>query len=201
MKKVNFIALAMLALPVFSACTNGGDTEPKVKEELNAVLVEDLYAPGAHSGGQDTIYYSFESNEKIASQEGDWDIGFFGAKIFVNGGNSGDGKAEVALLKETIFDDLNAVPENAEFKVDTKEEGLAIPAQSGAGWYNYDSSTHFVTPIAGRVILVKTNAGNYVKMEILSFFKGNPPADEYELKDMYNYTFRYVLQPNGTKNF
>lgn len=206
MKKVNYFILAMLALPLFTACTDNDETEPEV--ELEAVLVEDLYAPSTarDENGQPTgetppfIYYSLESNSVVSSSSGDWDIAFKGTTIIVNNGVSGDGNAEASVLNGVIFDELESVPATAEFAIDT-EEGNAIPTGSGNGWYLYDHTTHYVTPIAGMVILVKTNAGNYAKLEVLSFFKGNPPAEELDVANMYYYTFRYVLQSNGTMNF
>ncbi|GGZ15938.1 hypothetical protein GCM10007049_05210 [Echinicola pacifica] len=200
MKKVNFIALLLMALPVFVACTSDDDTEPMVEEELEIVLVEDLHAAGAHSGGTDTIYYSLENNAIVPNKEGDWDLGFFGTSIFTSGGVYGSGSAQAAVIEETVFEELKEIPTSLVLAVDTKE-GLAIPTGMGNGWYNYDMTSHFITPIAGRVIVVKTNAGNYAKMDILSFFKGNPTTSEMALENMYYFTFRYVLQPNGTKTF
>lgn len=200
MKKVNFIALAMMVLPLFTACTNDEDTEPEVDEELEAVLVEDLYAPDNRVGGTDSVYFSLENNTIVSSKEDDWDIGFYGTKIVVNGGESGGGQVAATLLIETIFDELEMVPDDVVFRTDTKSDP-AIPNDMGNGWWSYDYTTHFVTPIAARVILVKTNAGNYAKLEVLSFFKGNPPAEERKLADMYYYTFRYMLQSNGTMTF
>ncbi|AWW32676.1 hypothetical protein DN752_22420 [Echinicola strongylocentroti] len=205
MKKVNFIALAMLAMPLFVACTNDEDTEPEVVEELEAVMVEDLYAPNSNPGSDDGqeydyVYYSFEKNTVVDSKDEDWDIAFKSTEIIVNGGVNGDGNVKGALLSGTVFEELEGLPDDMELSVDT-EEMNAIPNDMQNGWWNYDRSTHFVTPKAAIVLVFQTNSGNSVKMEILSFFKGNPPAEEYELRDMYHYTFRYVLQPNGTKTF
>ncbi|WP_236252826.1 HmuY family protein [Echinicola sp. 20G] len=198
MKKVNYFILAMLALPLFTACTDNDETEPEV--ELEAVLVEDLYAPGAQSGGTEFVYYSLENNAVVDSEDGDWDLGFFGTTIIVNNGVSGDGNAEAAVLDGLIFDELESVPTTAEFAVDT-EEGNAIPTGSGNGWYFYDQTTHIITPLAGVVILVKTNAGNYAKLEMISYYEGNPAHEDIDPFAGGYQTFRYTLQSNGTMNF
>lgn len=200
MKKVNFIALAMLALPLFTACTNDEDTEPEVEEELEAVLVEDLYAPGAQSGGTEFLYYSLENNVVVDSKEENWDIAFKGTTIIVNGGISGNGSAKATFLTESIFDELNEIPSSVEFNVDT-DQSMAIPTGSGNGWYQYDNTTHIITPLAAVVILVKTNAGNYAKLEMISYYEGNPAYEEIDPYAGGYITFRYMLQPNGTMNF
>lgn len=205
MKKVNFIALAMMALPLFAACTNDDDTESQVEGELEAVLVEDLFAPNSNPGSDDSqeydyVYFNFENSTVVDSKDEDWDIAFKSTEIIVNGGINGNGNVKGALLSGTVFEELKVLSDDVELTVDT-EEMNAIPNGMQSGWWNYDMSTHFVTPKAAVVLIFQTNSGNYVKMEILSFFKGNPPAEEYELKDMYHYTFRYVLQPNGTTTF
>ena len=56
-----------------------------------------------------------------------------------------------------------------------------------------------VSPIAGRVIIVKTADGKFAKLEILSYYK-NAPATPNAMTDMARYfTFRYVYQPDGSK--
>jgi hypothetical protein len=74
----------------------------------------------------------------------------------------------------------------------------AIPRGSGNGWYNYDGATNTISPIAGRVVMIKTADGKYAKMEIISYYKDAPVAPTSATADRY-YTFRYIYQPDGSK--
>ncbi|MDO9155766.1 MAG: hypothetical protein Q7U17_02765, partial [Sediminibacterium sp.] len=63
-----------------------------------------------------------------------------------------------------------------------------------------------VTPIPGRVLVVRTASGKYAKVEILNYYKGGTtPAttasDAIKLTTQRYYTFRFSFQPNGTKTF
>ncbi|GMQ25909.1 HmuY family protein [Algoriphagus sp. oki45] len=190
-----------LSLGFFSACSE--DT-PEPLVPLEAVLVEDLAAPndvidrvtGQVTEERPFQFFSLESNSLVSESE-DWDLAFKGTTIRVNA--SKDVKAAIVT---GIFEEINSVPSSAVFATDT-ESTFAIPTGSGSGWYNYNPATFTVTPIPGRVILVQTAAGNYSKIEILSYYKGNPPVAEINpmTTPSAHYTFRYVLQANGSMNF
>ena len=54
--------------------------------------------------------------------------------------------------------------------------------------------------------MIRTASGKYAKVEIIAYYKGGAtlaataPNAEKITKQRY-YTFRYIFQPNGTKNF
>jgi hypothetical protein len=207
MNKWNRLLAGMFMLALLTGCEDNGETKPKIN--LQAVTVENLHAPNDmidRSTGEilemrPFRYYSLETNEAVDNREGDWDIGFKGTTLIVNSGTSGPGTAQGTVVTGA-FDEINEVPSSAEFHSDGVD-GLAIPTGSGNGWYNYNPSTHIISPIPGRVVLIKTNAGNYAKMEILSYYQDNPPMAEVSGTTTPSpyYTFRYVLQPNGTTDF
>ena len=190
-----------LSLGFFSACSE--DT-PEPVVPLEAVLVEDLAAPndvidrvtGQVTEERPFQYFSLETNSLVSETE-DWDLAFKGTTIRVNAS-----KNVRAAVVTGIFEEINSVPASAVFATDTQST-FAIPTGSGSGWYNYNPATFTVTPIPGRVILVQTAAGNYSKIEILSYYKGNPPVAEINpmTTPSAHYTFRYVLQTNGSMNF
>ncbi|MBO0951994.1 HmuY family protein [Fibrella forsythiae] len=143
--------------------------------------------------------YSLRENKVIAntdSASNKWDIGFRGTTIIVNGGpiRSGQGGAYVHT---GTFEEVTTVPASATFAQDQSTSALAIPAVSGGGWYNYNSSTNIVTPIPGRVLVIKTGDGKYAKVEILSYYK-NAPATPTATSRSRFYTFRYAYQPDGS---
>ncbi|WP_288370571.1 HmuY family protein [uncultured Algoriphagus sp.] len=183
------------------SCDSNDDPTPIV--QLEATLVEDLAAPndvidrttGEVTEERPFQFFSLEQNALVSENE-DWDLAFKGTTIRVN-----NSKNVSAAVVNGIFEEITEVPANATFATDT-ETSFAIPTGSGSGWYNYNPATFTVTPIPGRVILVQTTAGNYSKIEILSYYKGNPPADQINpmTTPSAHYTFRYVLRPDGTTN-
>lgn len=199
-----FLLLASFAL---IGCNGDDDTNPT--EAPEAVLVQNLHAPGDvinRTTGQVTqvnpfVLFSFEDNQLVPAVGGNWDVGFKGTNIIVNSGVSGSGRARGGLLNG-IFDELNELPSSLVLREDT-QAALAIPNVSGEGWYNYNSANFTVSPIPGRILVFQTNNGKYVKMEILSYYRDAPPMEQvnaFTTPSAY-YTFRYVLQPNGTRRF
>lgn len=130
----------------------------------------------------ETAYFNLTSGKKVADASADWDIAFNRTTVMVNGGSSGRGNVAAALLDDTSFEKITKRPDTG-FKTDSEAE-KAIPTGSGNGWYEYNMADHSINPIPGRILIIKTSAGNYVKLEILSYYnKSNyNPA---------NYSFRY----------
>lgn len=188
----------------FTLISCGNDDTPEPVIPLEATLIQDLAAPNDvidRTTGQVTqarpfVFFSLET-QAIVSESQDWDIAFKGTTIRVN-----SSKNVTAALANGIFEELKEVPASAQFATDTPTT-FAIPTGSGAGWYNYNSATFTVTPIPGRILLFKTSKGNYVKMEILSYYRGNPPVAQINpmTTPSAHYTFRYILQPNGSQKF
>jgi len=207
MNKMNGLLTALLGLTIFTNCETNDDDQPEII--LDAVTVENIHAPndmidrvtGEVTEVRPFRYFSLEKNALVESQGGNWDVGFKGTTIIVNSGTSGSGNARAAVVSG-IFDELDEVPASASF-VSDGSGGMAIPTGSGNGWYNYNSSTRVISPIPGRILLFKTNGGNYAKVEILSYYQNNPPLAEVSSATTPGafYTFRYVLQPDGSKNF
>ncbi|MFP4093145.1 MAG: HmuY family protein [Cyclobacteriaceae bacterium] len=208
MKHLHSFTYLMLsgALLVFSSCE---EEEPVVAQEVEAVLIEDLVTEGSRMA-PDPTYFDLESGQVVDDEQAnttDWDIAFDNTSILVNSGISGPGQVEAQVM-ETGFDNLSEAPLDG-YQQDT-ESSLAIAAGSNNSWYTYTSSTpptNAVLPIPGRVIVLRTNEGNYVKMEILSWYKGNPDPSSEEFADFdtrpegRHFTFQYVLQPDGSRNF
>ena len=142
-----------------------------------------------------------------------WDIGFKGTTIIFNGGSSGPGQGTAQLLSEA-FVDVKEAPASG-YSADGSNTGcpsvetpagtfpgspLAICTGSDNGWYNYSGQTQLISPIAGRTIVMTTGEGLYAKVRILSYYRGNPDPPDPSAPSRH-YTFEYILQPDGTKNF
>ena len=177
--------------------------------DLAADTVTGLGADGRPQSAGTTTYYSLVDNKIIASTDAastKWDIAFSSTKILVNSGTSGPGLGGAFVFKG-LFDDLKTIPTDSSFATDNSNAAAyAIPLGSGKAWYTYDGLTTLVSPIAGRVLVIRTANGKYAKIEILNYYKGGVtlPAtasvSDKLFKQRY-YTFRYAYQPNGSKVF
>ena len=213
-KMVSKIAMVVGLSVALVACTKESGT---VVVPVSAITVKDLSADTVTGIGTDgrpqsagTItYYSLESNKQIASTDAattKWDVAFTSTKILVNSGTSGPGLGGAFVFKG-LFDDLKTIPADSLFATDNSNaSSYAIPWGSGKGWYTYDGLTTLVNPIAGRVLVIRTAAGKFAKIEILNYYKGGVtlPAtatDADKLTKQRYYTFRYTYQPNGSKTF
>ena len=134
-----------------------------------------------------------------------WDIGFRGTTIITNSGNSGPALGG-GFVFTGLYDDLKTIPADSVFKTDLAPASYAITSGSNRGWYVYNAPVNLVTPIPGRVLVIRTATGKYAKVEILNYYKGGvtPAAsasDDDKLKKQRFFTFRFIFQPNGTKTF
>ncbi|MCX6211935.1 MAG: HmuY family protein [Bacteroidetes bacterium] len=207
--------LASLVTFTLMACSKTSDTTVVNNTPVTAT-VKDLVADtvlgvdpktGPYSAGKYT-FYSIENNSIVPNTDSattKWDLAFMSTRILTNGGTSGTGKGG-AFIYKGLFEDIKTIAADSVFKTDNAPSAYAITTGSGKGWYNYDQLTSLITPIAGRVLVIKTASGKYAKLEILSYYKGgvtlSPTAsDADKLTKQRYYTFRFTYQPNGTTTF
>ncbi len=217
MKQIPLFFLGLLSTTlIFTACDDSSDdpgpsgpieaqTATNIPADANAVSGDPSQAPPPNF-----TLFSLETGEIVNDTDSAsnlWDIGLAGTTIIINGGTSGPGEAQAQVING-IFDEVTEAPETG-YQADS-ETGLAIPAGSGNGWYNYTGEGNppqAIIPIPGRIIVLKTAQGNYAKMEILSYYEGNPDTSSSEFVSFQtrpagrHYTFNYVVQPNGSRNF
>ena len=209
------VALCLIA--VFFACKK--DDNPVVTAPLNATTVNSLPAAPtsttvinttatsatATTGlqpvaptGKFTLF-SFRDKQQVANTDSatnKWDVGFRGTTIIVNGGPVRSGQGGAYIYTGT-FDELTTLPVSATFAQDQSATQLAIPTGAGNGWYNYNQTNNIISPIPGKVFVVRTGDGKYAKMEILSYYQGAPAAPDANSASRY-YTFRYIYQSDGS---
>ncbi|MCB2407320.1 HmuY family protein [Hymenobacter lucidus] len=205
-----FLRTALAALAVSSlsltSCDKDDDTTPGVTPTLEAKTVSNLApqpAPTSGSGQPGTprhyTFFSLAEGKEVPytdSASTKWDLAFRGTTILTNGGTSGPGQGG-AQVKTGLFAELTTAPD-AGYAQDAAT-GKAIPTGSGNGWYSYNATTHIISPIAGRVVVVRTATGKYAKLEVTNYYK-DAPATPTETTPSGYYTFRYVYQPDGSKN-
>jgi len=197
-----FLILSLAPIVLFSACSDsmtGADDEPM--SEIEIQQYEDLDAVGTDGS---FTFFSLLNGGIVASEDSattGWDIAIRGTTILTNSGVSGPGDGG-AILLDVPFDEVSIAPESG-YSTDS-EESLAIPTGSGNGWYSYtgQSNPQFaILPIENKTIVLKSGNGrHYAKLEIISYYKGNPDAGSEEFASLQTrpdgrfYTFRYAIQ-------
>ncbi|NGP87700.1 HmuY family protein [Fodinibius halophilus] len=199
------LSLPLLAAAIaflFTACDDSGTGVDNGEEpsKIETDTVEDIHT-GIFSTAQ-YVYYNLRENKIVESTDSastKWDIAFYGTDIYTNSGTSGPGEGGAIVLDQS-FDATEIAPsENYNTDTDTL---LAIP---GDKWYRYTGRkgdpAHTVLPLDNKTIVVRTADGeHYTKINILSFYKGNPTIEETPpMEDTGYYTFDYAIQLNGTR--
>lgn len=231
MKNPIIPVLSLLALTMFSACDpagNGKEASLEVQTAANIPADPTIFSTDAPptSTGRFTLYSLRENKIILSSSEADagiraqdsastkWDIGFRGTTIIINGGTSGPGVGTAQLLT-AAFQSVTQAPE-AGYVADGDNTSCpsvqtpggtfpgapyAICTGDGNGWYDYESSSNLITPIAGRTIVIRTAAnGSYAKLRILGYYKDNPVSPDPLSDEARYYTFEYVWQEDGSRN-
>lgn len=194
MKKNKLFLCAFAALSVLAvSCSKDDEADTTAPAVTSTVTVRNLAA----DTGNTSHYVFFRLSDSTIVPLSDsastkWDIGFRTTSIIVNGGVSGPGTA-AAQTVATGFADLTTAPATGYLR--DSAGGRAI-----AAWYDYNPTTHIVTPKAGNTIVVKTANNKYAKISILSYYKDAVAAPQLSTPSRY-YTFRYSIQQNGTANF
>lgn len=194
--KTKFLKLSLLALFVFTASCSSDDNDNNTVVPVVTTKVSNLEAPTAGTYTK----FSFSENKVVTNDN--WDIAFSTTTILVNGGTkktdaepARTGSGAISIVSGT-FAGVTLFPAASTF-VQDGTAAYAIPTGSGNGWYSYNMTTHVVSPIAGKVFVVKTHDGKYAKFEILSYYKD---ADVTAAVSG-NYTFNFAYQANSTTTF
>jgi len=176
-------------------------------QNLNADTIIGIAPAGQPYGSGRFTFFSLATRSVVPSSDSasqKWDIAFRGTTILINGGTSGPGSGG-AFIWNGAFDNLGSIPADSVFRIDNAPS-YAITSGSGKGWYNYDGPANLITPMPGRVLVIRTAAGKYAKLEILNYYrKGQTPSpsdtDAIKMKNQRFYLFRYSYQGNGSAAF
>ncbi|WP_316750408.1 HmuY family protein [Pedobacter gandavensis] len=127
-----------------------------------------------------TTFYSLTEGKPVKETE-NWDLAFNNTAIKLNSKHKVAGQ----VLSNTSFDKVVKAAESG-YREDTQSSSV-IPNGSGKGWYNYDMATHALTPIEGKIFLIRSAAGKQYKFQVLSYY-----FDELDYNDTGFYTFKYA---------
>lgn len=195
--KIQFLTAGMLLMSVFalSSCSKDDDepARPTPVVTLQSKVVTNVDADAAK---KDLFTFYSLADGKIVpnsdSASAKWDIAFKATTIIINGGSSGPGKGEAQVITG-VYNNLAVAPETG-YKSD------AAATKAVAGWYSYNMTTHIITPVAGAIIVLKTASGKYAKLEVSSYYKDAPATPDLNSPSRF-YSFRYVYQADGSRNF
>lgn len=201
--KTIFLAIAIILGISLSSCSSEDDDNNNlVKSELQIKTITDL--DGSKLTGSGSIYFSLKTGLQVTGTDtlsNKWDIKFKGTTVAINSGISGTGST-IAQVVNSTFESLIEAPE-AGYKSD------AAGAIVTSSWYSYTGQSgtppNAILPVPGKIIVLKTADGKYAKLEMISYYKGNPNTSSTEFASFTTrpparyYTFRYALQLDGTR--
>lgn len=202
MNKFKTLSLALCSATILlaSSCSKNNDETPVPEvSKLTTKTIADL------DGSTANVYFSLATGAVVTGADtatNKWDIKFKSTSIFVNSGTSGSGTTQAQVVSST-FETLTVAPADG-YKAD------ATGANAIIGWYTYTAETapqHAILTVPGKIFVVKTSAGNYAKIEMISYYKGNPNTTTADFADLAKrpasrfYTFRFAYQGDGTTSF
>ena len=151
----------------------------------NDLMIEDVSLPPSTfvidaSNREEWVYFDLDfSFDPLSEDIEGWDLAFQRFKVKSNGGISGDGDVEVAILKDVIYEDIQNAPE-AMYLVDqddSDDDGDTpdYVFNQGDQWYEYDLSTHTLSP-RENVYIIRSTDGLYFKLRFLDYYNevGDP---------------------------
>ena len=197
------LTLFILTTVFFGACSSESSDDPTFTGEFVTASNFQAGLNGSYT------FYDLNSNSAVTdSNSSTWDLAFTddgrgGLAILTNNGTSGPGNGG-AIVLDVEINDVDEVPSDDQFIVDS-ESALAItsvPNITGS-WFVYtgqSSAPNFaILPKDPHTILLRTGEGDYARLEILSYYEGNPDTSTPEFADLRTrpaggfYTFRFEV--------
>jgi hypothetical protein len=123
------------------------------------------------------VYVQLSSGKEVMPQDPqnstDWDLALQRFQIKVNGGISGKGAVEVALVTGTAFPALATAPKSGyvtdqQDSADEDSDPDYAFVQKGT-WYNYNAMTHLLTP-KDQVYVVRATTGAHYKLQMSGYY-------------------------------
>ena len=214
MRVWNVLAITSIMAAGLVACekdnnpTEATPLEVKTVTNLPADTVIRFSATGRPIGSGRFTYFSLRENRIITDADtltNKWDIAFREFFIKLNGGTSATGGGNAAaIVANSTFEAFTAIPATETGWLQDNAPAFAINPAPG-GWYTYNSTPFIALPIPGKIFVLRTADGRYAKMEITSFYRNGVTPDvaaspATKALNQFFYQFRFVFQPDGTKN-
>jgi hypothetical protein len=123
------------------------------------------------------VYVQLSSGKEVLPQDPqnstDWDLALQRFQIKVNGGISGKGGVEVALVTGITFPALATAPQSGyvtdqQDSADEDSDPDYAFVQKGT-WYDYNAMTHLLTP-KEQVYVVRATTGAHYKLQMSGYY-------------------------------
>lgn len=166
--------------------TNGGGTIMLDASVSDLYHVYDFYQGDTSAEPEDphdiasTYYFSLEDNEGGSSTS--FDLEFTGTA----NGNIYPGSGSTLAYVDKAFSAVTA----SDYNSANEKTYFGYNTTGSVGWYNYNISTHIVTAVADRTMILK-NGSDYYKIAIISLYEGAAPDTTYAASDYPYFTFDY----------
>lgn len=115
------------------------------------------------------VYFDLETGAIGTESDKTWDLALRRYVLALRGGVIGTGEVSAAVLESASFEELTAAPAG-EYLVDEPDgdDENKDPEYVLGGWYDYDSTTHVLTPAA--VVYVIWTGEGYHRLELLNYY-------------------------------
>ena len=204
-----FLGLVTLVI-AGAACKKDNDNKTVSGK---ATTVNDLPGDTAATPGGParTVYFSFVTNATVDSSQkktGNWDVAFtniYNSYVTINNGTNPvspgfGGTTQGALyIVNQPFDSVKVVPAASAVNVNGSAGMDGYPSSSWPGWYQYNMTTHILTTLPGKTLVIRMANGKYAKLEMISLYKGSPANPSLSTPVPY-LSFRYWVQQDGSTN-
>ncbi len=151
------------------------------------------------------FYYSFDLDSAVVASDSmtsKWDMCvrhvFGGGRtvqidVLFNSGSVNDNGKTMAYVVDTTFDNVTTYTA-ANFRSDSVAASgrIASVALDGTGMFNYNPSTHLISPNSQKTVIIKSANSNVYKLQFVSL---SVPMSTYDLS---TFALRY-LKASGTR--
>ena len=193
--------------PIASVSTGLVEVTSDANAQLVTVVIDASAGGFAAAANNPYIYVSLANKARVdvtdaaADSSTAWDLAFKRDNIRANGGDSGPGNAQVAVLAAADFDaTTSAAATGATFGKDSFVDALTCepvvdatgkPVTSFDGWYQYDAATNGLAP-ADRVYLVRgANGTSLYKLKLTGYYVDVPTGTGGTVKKSAVYSLKY----------
>ena len=136
-------------------------------------IVEDPYFRVNATDYENWVYLALEEEEtfSLSTPESDdsWDIGIKRYQFKLNSSIHGSSSVSALVVEDIEYEDLLEAP-NGEYQIDLPDANEdTIPEYALAEWYDYDISTHILTPKESFYVIQNRN-NLYFKFRIIDYY-------------------------------
>ena len=165
--------LAVGCAPSLEEKHDWDNSDTAALEDTAAVEIDDgLYRVNA-TDYENWVYFDLETEEQLSIPEAEtdttWDMGILRYKFKLNSGIHGSSVVEATVVEGVEFESLTDAPAG-EYIVDQPDDDEdTIPEYALEEWYDYDVSTHILTPKESFYVIRNRN-DVYFKFRIHDYY-------------------------------